>query len=190
MEALGKNRESIEEINRAQELDPLTLPLQANVGYIYACARQYDRALAKFRSLVEQAPDNPDLHGGLGAAYVESGIYDKGLLEIKKSMRLSGNDPHRSAVLGWAYAKSGRKHEALQIAERLKMGSKNDLSMAVHLAVIYATLGDADRALEWLQTAYQRHSHVVAFIKCEPAFDSLRSDPRFQDLLRRIGLPL
>ncbi len=190
LEALGKNRESIEEINRAQELDPLTLPLQANVGYIYACARQYDRALAKFRSLVEQAPDNPDLHGGLGAAYVESGIYDKGLLEIKKSMRLSGNDPHRSAVLGWAYAKSGRKHEALQIAERLKMGSKNDLSMAVHLAVIYATLGDADRALEWLQTAYQRHSHVVAFIKCEPAFDSLRSDPRFQDLLRRIGLPL
>jgi eukaryotic-like serine/threonine-protein kinase len=187
--AMGNIQEALAEIDRAQELDPLTLPLKENAGVIYACAHQYDRAITKFRSMVEIAPNDPDSHADLGSAYIEKRIYGDGFIEIQKAVQLSGNDLGPIATLAWAYAKVGKNAEAMKIMGQLKRRSKENSRVPLYIAGIYAALGAKDQSFEWLQTASDKHSFGMVYIKCDGQFDSLRSDPRFQDLLRRMGLP-
>jgi adenylate cyclase len=186
--AMGNIQEALAEIDRAQELDPLTLPLKENAGWIYVWAHQYDRAVTKFQSMVKMAPDDPDSHADLGSAYIRKGMYREGLSEIQKSVELMKNRPRNTAILAWAYASSGKKDEAFKIIEQLKTG-KDDSRVPLEIALIYASLGENDQAFKWLQTASDKHSFGMAYVKCDGRFDSLRSDPRFQDLLRRMGLP-
>jgi len=186
--AMGNIQEALAEIDRAQELDPLTLPLKENAGWIYVWAHQYDRAVTKFRSMVKMAPDDPDSHADLGSAYIRKGMYREGLSEIQKSVELMKNRPRNTAILAWAYASSGKKDEAFKIIEQLKTG-KDDSRVPLEIALIYASLGENYQAFKWLQTASDKHSFGMAYVKCDGRFDSLRSDPRFQDLLRRMGLP-
>jgi eukaryotic-like serine/threonine-protein kinase len=183
--AMGKTQEAIAEIDRAQELDPLTLPLKENAGWIYLSAHEYDRAVPKFQSLIELAPDEPDFHVDLGAAYIQKKMYREGLAEIQKAVGLMTSNP-RIGTLGWAYARLGNKEEALKIMAQLKndSGAPPD-----KLAAIYAALDQKDDAFKWLQTALEKHSFGMSFVKCAPEFDSLRSDPRYTNLLRRMGLP-
>jgi TolB-like protein/Tfp pilus assembly protein PilF len=187
--AMDKTQEAIAEIDRAQELDPLTLPLKENAGSIYLWAHEYDRAVTKFRSVIELAPAEPDFHADLGSAYIHKKMYGEGLAEIQKAVGLMRGNRRNTGTLGWAYAKLGNKDEALKIIAQLKAGSKNDSGAPLDMAAIYAALGQKDDAFKWLQTALEEHSFGMVFVKCSPEFDSLRSDPRYTDLLRRMGLP-
>jgi TolB-like protein/Tfp pilus assembly protein PilF/predicted Ser/Thr protein kinase len=187
--AMGNIQEALAEIDRAQELDPLTLPLKENAGWIYACAHQYDRAVAQFRSFVELAPNDPDSHADLGSAYIEKRIYGDGFIEIQKAVQLSGNDLGPLAKLAWAYAKVGKNAEAMKIIGQLKTRSKEDSRVPLYIASIYAALGAKDQSFEWLQTAYERRSPGVVYLKCATTFDPLHSDSRYADLLRRMALP-
>jgi tetratricopeptide (TPR) repeat protein len=189
LSALGQTQQAVAEIDRAQELDPLTLPLKENAGWTYTCAHQYDRAVAQFRSLVEMTPDDPDSHASLGSAYIEKRIYGEGLIEIQKAVQLSGNDLGPLATLAWAYAKLGKNDEAMKIIGQLKMRPKENSRVPLYIAGIYAALGAKDQSFEWLQTAYEKRSPGVVYLKCETEFNPLHSDPRYADLLRRMGLP-
>jgi tetratricopeptide (TPR) repeat protein len=183
---MGRTGEAVREIDQAQKLDPLTLPLKANAGTIYLCAHQYDRAIAQLQDLVEIAPDEPYAHASLGRAYIERGPHKEGLIEIQKAARLSGSD---LASLGWAYAKLGRKADALSVINQIESRSTKDSEVPFAIATIYAGLGTGDKAFQWLRTAYERRSPGIVDIKCEAALDPFRSDPRYADLLRRMGLP-
>jgi eukaryotic-like serine/threonine-protein kinase len=187
--AMGNIQEALSEIDRAQELDPLTLPLKENAGGIYAWAHQYDRAVAQFRSLVEIAPDDPNSHADLGGAYIEEGIYGEGFIEIQKAVQPSGNDLGIIAKLAWAYARLGKNDEAMKIIGQLRARSNENSRVPFDIAGIYAALGAKDQSFQWLQTAYERRSPGMVYLKCATTFNPLRSDPRYADLLRRMGLP-
>jgi tetratricopeptide (TPR) repeat protein len=118
------------------------------------------------------------------------GMYDQGIAELRKGIELSGADPSRRPIVALAYAASGNKNEAIKIlGESLKRLASRENVSKVTTALTYAALGDRDQAFAWLEKAYGEHSDQLLAVKVDPAFDSLRSDPRFTDLVRRIGFP-
>jgi adenylate cyclase len=208
LSAAGRHDEAIREMKRGLELDPLTLPSKVNLGITYLHARQYDQAIEQFRNTLDVNPDNAGLHTSLAVAYVYKGLYEQGIAEFQKVIALSegdarnqanaawvyvlsgkaGGDPRKKANLAWAYAMSGKRAEAIKMLIELKESSKQGSVAPISIASIYAALGEKDQALEWLQKVYEDHAYVILYINCYPEFDSLHSDPRFADLVRRVGL--
>jgi tetratricopeptide (TPR) repeat protein len=207
LSAAGRHDEAMREMKRGLELDPLTVPSKVNLGITYLHARQYDAAIEQFRNTLDVNPDNTGLHTSLGVAYVYKGMYEEGIAEFQKVIALSegdarksnaawvyalsgkaGGDPRKKANLAWAYAMSGKRAEAIKILNRLKEPAKQESVAPISVASIYAALGEKDQALEWLQKVYDDHSWVILYINCYPEFDSLHSDARFADLVRRVGL--
>jgi TolB-like protein/Tfp pilus assembly protein PilF len=185
---LGRPDQAIREIDLAQELDPLTLPLKYNVGSLYISARDYDRAIGHFRRLLDTQPNIPLIHANLGLAYMYKGMYAEGMAELRKASELSGDNVSRKALVAWGYAMSGNRSEAIKILDEILKSSGGPASK-VSIARVYTALGDKDQAFIWLEKAYQERAEALLALKSNQAFDSLRSDPRYQDLLRRIGFP-
>jgi serine/threonine-protein kinase len=186
LSALGRHEEAIGEGTLGLALDPLTIPLKTNFGALFIDARQYDRAIEYLRPLRDSDPSS-GVRLPLGIAYVHRGMFDQGIVEIREGAGI--NAPH-SLFLAWAYATAGRRDEAIKILdESLKRLSGGAPVSKVRLARVYAALGDRDQAFAWLEKAYAEHSDALGSIKSGPTFDTLRSDPRFVDLTRRIGLP-
>ncbi len=127
-------------------------------------------------------------HLWIGEAYVEKGMHEEAIAEIRKAVALSEGNTRALATLGHAYAVSGRRSEALKVLNELKARSKQSYVSPYFIALIYAGLGENDRTLEWLEKAYQERHPYLILLKVQPVFRSLRSDPHFQDLLRRVGL--
>jgi TolB-like protein/DNA-binding winged helix-turn-helix (wHTH) protein len=184
--AAGRVNEAVAEFDRAEGLDPISLPLKANSARANLCAHQYDRAIEKFRSLVELDPGNRDWHFELGRAYIQKAMHQQGVAEIRQYGEPPGNDPDRLAALAWAYAVSGNKGEAILLLDQLKKLPKPS---PYDIATVYAGLGDKDQAFQWLQNALELRAQDLTYIKCWPEFESLHSDPRFQALMQRLGLP-
>jgi TolB-like protein/DNA-binding winged helix-turn-helix (wHTH) protein/Tfp pilus assembly protein PilF len=182
---LGRTAESIAEVRRALDLDPLSALGNEQLADAYSNARQYDLAIEQYQKTLELYPNQASPRDSLGWAYVYKGLYDKGLQEIKKSY---GEDPDLSPEVAYVYAVSGHKGKARQILQRLLNLSKQTPIQPHHFALIYAGLGMKEEALVWLEQAYQQHSRMMVWLKVDPRFDSLRPDPRFQDLMRRVGL--
>ena len=187
---IGRHDEAIERFRRAQDLDPLTLQLKVSLGWAYVCARQYDQAIAQFRNILELDPRQFEARSGLGTAYVLKGMHEAGIAECQKALDLSGELGER-ATLGWAYAMGGRHGDEIKIVDDLKSDSKQKAVLPhVSMAKIYGALGEKDLAMEELELAYsKRDSQGILWLKVDPTFDSLRPDPRFKDLLLRIGFP-
>ena len=181
--------ESITEIKRAQELDPLSLIINMNVGRMLYYGRRYDEAIEQYRKTLEMDPNLPWAHYLLGVAYEQKGMHGESIAELQKAVSPSEINTIRLAALARAYALDGRRSKALKILHQLKELSKRRYVQPVFVALIYEALGDKDRAFLWLEKAYQDRSVNVPALRTDARFDSLRSDPRFQDLLRRIGLP-
>ncbi len=188
LEALARFEEAIAERKRAQELDPLSPYRTADVGYPFYWAGQYDQAIEHYRRGLELDPSFFWSHLWIGEAYVEKGMQEEAIGEIRKAVALSGGNTRALATLGHAYAVSGRRSEALKVLNDLKARSKQSYVSPYFIALIYAGLGENDRTLEWLEKAYQERHPYLILLKVQPVFRSLHSDPRFQDLLRRVGL--
>jgi serine/threonine protein kinase/Flp pilus assembly protein TadD len=184
----GEHDGSIAEIKIAQECDPLSLIINANVGFMLYLARQYDQAIEKYRSALELDANFAELHEYLGKAYVQKGMYEEAIAKFQEAITLSGDDIENMAMLGHAYAASGRKDEALKVIGELKELSKRKHVSPYDMAVIYVALGEKNQAFAYLEKAYNERDDGVLYLKASPVWDSIRSDPRFKELLKKIGL--
>lgn len=185
--ALGR-REAIAEWKAAQELDPLSLIINAGLGWAYYFVRQYDQAVEQLKKALELDSDFELAHLWLGSVYVEKSLFKDAIAEIQKAVALSKGRTGIVAALGHAYARAGKRDEAQHILDELSQLEKRKYVSPYRMANIYAALGENDRAFEWLQKAYEDRSHLLVFLMVDPRLDALRPDPRFVDLLRRIGL--
>jgi eukaryotic-like serine/threonine-protein kinase len=184
---MGQHAEALAEIKLAQELDPLRINLRVGEGTILLHARRYDEAIAKLQEAIRLEPDNIDAHFYLGFSYAMKGRYAEAIAEYQKTMSLNKENSAGLCYLGYALAMSGKRGEALAVLNKLKT-TKEYVSPA-ELAVLYIGLGDKEGALAELEKAYSAHDLQMQNLKAETHYDSLRSDPRFADLLRRVALP-
>jgi tetratricopeptide (TPR) repeat protein len=184
---MGRTEEGIAEDKRGQELDPLSLDANVYLGMNFFFSRQYDLAIEQLKKTLEIAPDFWFAHAYLGHTYRAMGRLPEAVAELQKAEQLSGGIGETWVGLGIAYATQGKQREAREILEKLKRQTDPHVSSA-NVAALYASLGDKDHAFEYLQKGYEEHSIYMIFIKVDPELDSLRSDPRFGDLLRKMGL--
>jgi TolB-like protein/Tfp pilus assembly protein PilF len=186
---VGRVDEAIVEAKRSIELDPLSLNAKSDLGLHYSDAQRYDEAIAQFNKIIELDPDFSLAHWNLGYLYLYRGMLQEAIATLEKAVALSGEHPGVKAALGLVYAKAGRKGEALKILEELKQLSTGRYVPLLRIDHIYIGLGENDLALEWLEKAYEERDSALIWIKVDPVYDSLRDDPRFQDLLRRMNFP-
>jgi serine/threonine protein kinase/Flp pilus assembly protein TadD len=189
---MGRLDEAAVEIRRAYELDPLSLIISADLSAPLFFAQQYDRAIESLRKTLEMDPNFALAHVRLGGAYEFKGMYEEAIVEYQKARELSGSradNPGMSAAFAHVYAASGRGDQAREILKRLKEQSQRSYVSPCDIAEVHAALGEKDQAFEWLEKAYDARSSDFRFLKVSPSFpSSLRLDPRFTDLLRRVGL--
>ncbi len=183
---LGRFEEAIAELKRSVELDPLSLLNNRVLGQAFYNARQYDQAIEQFRKTLELDPNFSSAHRFLGRAYLQKSMYNDGTAEIEKELTIYPGHVGALGDLGYAYALAGRKADALKVLDQLNDLSKQKYVPATYRAEVYVGLGAKDKAFEWLEKGYEER--FLPSIKVDPAYDPLRSDPRFQDLLRRMNL--
>lgn len=183
----GRFDEALEEMRRANQLDPLSLDKIAGIGDVLFFKREYDEAIAQYRKILNMEPNSGFAHWALGNVYTQKGMYKEAIESYQKAIPLSGDSPDEPASLGFVYAISGRKPEARQIVEDLKNRSANAYVSPVVISFVYIGLDEKEQAFEWLEKAYTERDSLLTLLKVEPAFDRLRSDPRFSDLMRRVG---
>jgi len=186
---MGRHAEAIAIIKNSQTLDPLSLIINVAIGRDYYLARRYDEALEHLLQTVELDPNYPVTYWVLGLLYMTTGRCELAIAAGEKAMNLSGGSPLMRAALAHSYGKAGRPKEALQILEDLTKLAKHKYVAPHFFAGIHIGLGENDRALEYLEKSYEEHSHWLIYLHIDPSMDDLRNDPRFQDLLRRVGLP-
>jgi eukaryotic-like serine/threonine-protein kinase len=187
--SVGRFQEGIEESKRAQELDPLSIQTNATAAQNLYFAHRYEEAINLFGKTLEMDPNYWFAHMFLGLSYEANGDLPRAITECQRAREAETTVPYPSAELAHAYAVSGRKREAEEILKQLKDRSRQSYVPAYNFAEIYIGLGDKEKALALLEKAYADRSMLLTFLKVDPEFDSLRSDPRFKDLLRRVGLP-
>jgi tetratricopeptide (TPR) repeat protein len=186
----GRLEEALAENQQAVKLDPLSLTINRNLGWVFYLARQYDQAIEQLRKTLEMDPNFVLVHLTLGQAYVQKSMYQQAIAECEKELAISPHNPYALSGLGYAYAVAGRRVEAQKVLDKLNGLSKQKYVAAVSKVGIYVGLGEKNTAVEWLEKAYEDRSIGSTFsrIKLDPIFDPLRSDPRFVDLLHRINL--
>jgi serine/threonine-protein kinase len=188
LSAKGRVEDAIAEANRAQELDPLSLYMSTLRGYVLTNLRHYDEAIEQLRRVIALDPNNYMPHWFLGLAYANNRRFDEAIATSEKAVVLSGRASGALGVLGMCYGLAGRKVEANKTLDELLELNRRRYVTPVALVQVYLGLGDKDRAFAWMEKAYQERSYFMAYLKVIPVADPLRSDPRFDDLLRRMGL--
>jgi eukaryotic-like serine/threonine-protein kinase len=186
---LGRPEEAIAKIKHSQNLDPLSLIINAAVGWSYYFARQYDEAIAQLEKTVELDPNYPVGHWILGLVYRKTGRYEMAISEGEKGVTLSGGSSLMRASLANTYGTAKKAKEAQEILESLTELAKQKYVPSYFLAGIHVGMGEKDRALEYLERAYEEKSHWLIYLHIDPGMDILRDDPGFQNLVRRVGLP-
>ena len=182
----GRFDEAFAEIGRARQLDPLSLIIATDNAAILYFSRQYDRAIEQFRAVLDMEPNFPRAHL-LVFAYVQKGLFADALADIEKWRRTE--DSARIWMMqAYVYGRSGQQVEARRAVEKLRQFNRTRQINPADIIVPYVGLDDKDQAFAWLQKAYLEHSPALTALKVDPIYDPLRSDPRFQELLRRVGL--
>jgi len=179
--------EAIREARRAVELDPLSLIINTALGRALHSARRYDEAIEQLRKTIDIDPNFAEARFHLALAYEGKRAYADAIREFDKFIELSGDKPMK-AWTARVYAESGKKNQALKMLAEMTDVSNQEHPSAYAIAALYAALGEKARAFEWLEKVYEQRSYYVVFLNADPALDSLRADPRFAELLRRIGL--
>jgi TolB-like protein/DNA-binding winged helix-turn-helix (wHTH) protein/Flp pilus assembly protein TadD len=179
--------EAMAEMKKAENLDPLSLVINADLAELLALAHSYDQSILQSRKTIEMDPNFGLAHNHLAQAYLQKKMNDEAVAELRKAVQLSGGSPTCLANLARAYVASGKVSEAEKLLSDLKNRSTPGQSLASEIAVIYVALGDTNQAIAWLNKGYQERFNPGVLLR--PGFDAIRSDPRFEDLVRRIGLP-
>jgi len=180
---VGRFKEAIEEIEKAQELDPLSAVICVGASEEYLFAGQYDKAIAAARRASELDPNMG--HGSLGAVYTQEGLYDEAKGELEEEIRCLGGT---SGELGYAYAASGKKEEAMKTLAELRAGLEKGQDNEFAIGQVYIGLGEKEQAMDWLEKAYEKRIGDFGHLKCDPIYRSLRDEPRFVALLKKVGL--
>lgn len=186
---VGRIEEGVAEIQRAAELDPGSPLMNAEVGGAFYWARRYDDSIDQLRKSIAMEPNFSYAHSWLGFAYLQKGMHSEAVGEFQKAVDVSGGASTFLAALGHAYGLAGQKEQGRSIIQKLNAVSRQSYVSPYDMAIIYTGMGDKDQAIHWLEVGYKLHDPALDMLKVEPALDSLRSDNRFQDLIRRVGLP-
>jgi TolB-like protein/DNA-binding winged helix-turn-helix (wHTH) protein/Tfp pilus assembly protein PilF len=190
LQVMGRNEEAFVQVRQAMALDPLNAAPANALGYLFYTARQYDQGILAFQKTFELEPDYVSAHGGLGWVYGEKKMYPEAIAELEKAVNLSNRtDEGAVASLGKVLGDSGRKREARKLLEELEERSKHRYVSPYLIALVHIGLGERDQAIASLEQGYTDRDEWMMFLKVDPHMDDLRSDRRFHDLLRRVGLP-
>jgi TolB-like protein/DNA-binding winged helix-turn-helix (wHTH) protein/Flp pilus assembly protein TadD len=182
----GRNNEAIAEMKKAEDLDPLSLIIGADLAEDFLIAHRYDEAILQIRKTMDLDSNFALAHYQLGQAFLQKHSYNEAVGELQKAVSLSGGSTTSKSSLAYAYAVSGNRNEAEAILDELKSRSSGSFSNAPEIALVYVGLGQRDQAMDWLEKGYNERFNPGVLMR--PAFEPVRSDPRFQDLLHRIGL--
>ena len=186
--ATGRLEEAVQEMKKALELDPASLVMNTFMGATFYYAGRYDEAIDQCRRTIQMDPNFAVAHWHLGLAYEQKQVLDAAIEEFKKAISLSGGSPLMRAALGRVYAESRKKYEANEMLNELNELAKRQYVSAYEVAKIYVALGNNEQAFQLLTKASAEHSfHLVNLNVC-PQLNSVRSDPRFQELVQRVGL--
>ena len=183
---LGRPSEAFLKITRALELDPLSLIANAIKGQILYLAGQYDEASVHLQHAIDVEPNFWISRLTMGKVYERRGMYPQAIAQFQKSLDVS-NAPEPKSYLAYTYAVSGKREEAHKLLNELKQASTQQYIAPKHIALVYAGLRLNDEMFAWLEKAYEDRDISLAFIKVEPRWDEYRSDPRFMDLMHRVG---
>jgi TolB-like protein/DNA-binding winged helix-turn-helix (wHTH) protein/Tfp pilus assembly protein PilF len=186
--AMGRSGEALAEMTRAHELDPLSIEKLAGIGEIHYLNRDYDKAITQFQRSLEMDPNSGFANWAIGRAQIEKHAYSEAIGSLQKSITLSGDSPDELVELARANALSGRKSEALKNVDDLTRPMEHRYVAPTSIGSIYAALGDTDRAFEWYERAFRERDVLLVLMKVDPMFDGVRSDPRFNELMKRVGL--
>jgi TolB-like protein/DNA-binding winged helix-turn-helix (wHTH) protein/Flp pilus assembly protein TadD len=184
---LGQNNEAISEMKRAQDLDPVSPIINADLAELLLIAHLPDESIEQSRKTIAMEPDFAFAHNQLAQAFIERNMYQEAIAELRRAIQLSGRNSTFLANLARAFARLNRRTEAVALLNELLQSSAPDYPNATEIAKVYVALGDNDQALKWLERGYGQRFNPGVLLR--PGFDSLRSDPRFKDLVRRVGLP-
>jgi eukaryotic-like serine/threonine-protein kinase len=188
LQSVGRLEEATREAKRAQELDPLSLIINNNVGYCYYLARQWDRAIEQYQKTLELDPNFAPAHLDLAFIHTQMGMYEKAMEEFEKAFGLF-LPPKFAVSLRAAYSESGYKGVLHRMLDKFKEQATQAYVSPYVIATIYVGVEDKEQAFEWLERAYEDRSEGLTWLKVDPRLDALRSDARFANLMRRIGLP-
>ena len=186
---MGRHAEALTRMKKSLELDPLSLIINVAIGWTHYHARQYDQALGQLMRTVELDPNYPMTHWILGLVHRITGRYDLAISAGEKGVNLSGGSPLMRASLAHTYGKAGRATDARRLLDELTELAQHKYVVPQFFAGIHLGLGEHDRAMQYLEKSCKEHSHWLIYLHLDPSTDELRSDPRFADLLKRVGLP-
>ena len=187
--AMGRAEDSVGQIDKARELDPLSISINFSLGWRFYMARQYDRAIQQLRNTLEMDPSYELPHLVLGLSYAQKGDFGLAIPELRKAVELSHGTALMTSALANVYARSGNKAEAERLLGDLISESKRQYVSPYYFAVVYVGLGKPEEAINWLEKAFADRSNGLVFLKVEPELDSLRSNPRFVALQRKLNFP-
>ena len=186
--AMGQADLAIAEIRKAQALEPLSLIINTNLGWMLYFARQYDQAIEQYRKTLEMDKNFCPARFRLGQAYLQAGSIEEAVTEFEEAVTLSERKARPLALLGYAYGLSGNRTAAERMLEELNELSKKRYVSSLEIARIHLALGEKDQVFDCFNKAVEEREGWLIWVKLEPSFDSLRSDARYAELLRRMGL--
>jgi DNA-binding winged helix-turn-helix (wHTH) protein/tetratricopeptide (TPR) repeat protein len=186
----GRFDDSISALERAQELDPLSLPINTDLAQSLFFARRYDESEEQLRRTLEMDQNFVRACVIAGGLYEQKGLYEQSIAILQKAVELSAGNALALSGLGHVYAVAGKKDEARRILIDLKQLARQSYVSAYNIAIVHAGLGEKEAALDWLVKAYHNRDVWLVWLKVNPRFDQLRSESRFTDLMRRVGLTL
>jgi tetratricopeptide (TPR) repeat protein len=186
--ATGRTGEALIEAKRAREIEPFSLIVVSQPGWINYLARNSQAAAEEARQTLKLDPNFFPAHRYLALAHQQQGKHDEAIAGFRRAVSLSRGSTLLRAELGHAYAVAGKRREAQLMLDELRQLAVERRVSPYHLALIYAGLGEKDRAIELLDQAFDERAERLVWLRADPRFDKLRSDARFNDLLQRIGL--
>jgi adenylate cyclase len=189
LKAMGRFGEAIEQIELAQELDPLSLAINTGVGHVLYLSRQYDKAIQQYRRAVDLDPAFMATHLWFGRPYLEKGMFSEAISELETAVRLSGESTVALAMLGHGLASAGRTSEAIAILEKLRRRSETQYVPSYWIAVVYNGFKDRDQVISWMSKALEERSSWLVWTNVEPRFDWIRQDLAFASLVDSMKFP-